>query len=187
MLRRIVCILSAVGLAVVLGIPVFAAASGGSIHVMPGLPECQKLYGRITLCRIGVLTADSCRITDGLADWVVSRQETGTEDFLQWALQQSWKQQWVQSISENQGAAFENLEEGLYLVRQTEKKTGYSAFAPFLVALPAEKNMVITIPADTGALSEIPKTGDYPAPIFLAMMLSFGIVLFMIITENKRK
>ena len=37
------------------------------------------------------------------------------------------------------------------------------------------------------AESEIPKTGDYPAPILTGMLLSMGVVILMAVTENRKK
>ena len=187
MFRKIVYMLSAAGLAIVFGLPTFAAQSSGSIHVISGRRDNRVISGQVTLYRIGELTAESCRITDGLADWIVSRQEVMTEDFLHWALSQSWKNKWICDVSEEQGAEFHDLEEGLYLVVQTEAGPGYSVFAPFLVALPDEGNMDVTIPVGVSDISEIPRTGDHPAPIFMAMLLSLGIAVFIVLTENRKK
>lgn len=35
--------------------------------------------------------------------------------------------------------------------------------------------------------TEIPKTGDYPAPILTGMLLSMGVVILMAVTENRKK
>ena len=35
--------------------------------------------------------------------------------------------------------------------------------------------------------SEPPNTGDYPAPIFTAMLISMGIVVVLVMTENRKK
>lgn len=182
MFRRIVCIFSVAGCLIVFGIPVLAAEGSGSIRVLPSQGIVQ-----IALYRIGSLTADSCRITDGLADWIVSRQEIQTEDFLQWALSQSWKNKWICAASGQKGAKFEDLEEGLYLVKQAETASGGCAFDPFLVTLSEETDMDLVITMGTEYGSEIPKTGDYPAPIFLAMVISFGVVVFMVLAENRKK
>ena len=43
---------------------------------------------------------------------------------------------------------------------------------------------VLTMDAAAGKL---PDTGDYPAPIFTAMLLSMGVVIVLVMTEDRRK
>ena len=187
MLRRLLCSLAVVGMVIALGIPVMASENTGSIRIIPEWKGNQKLQDQIVLYRIGILTENSCRITDGLADWIISRQETQTDDFLQWAISQSWKDKQICTVSDGQEAKFENLEEGLYLVASSETAVGYPGFSPFLVPLYGENNMHVVISPGIGNYSEIPRTGDYPAPILMAMLLSLGIVIFMVLAENRKK
>ena len=187
MFRRMICMLSVMGVVILIGIPVLASENTGSVCIIPEWRENREVQAQIALYRIGALSENSCRITDGLADWIISRQETQTDDFLRWATSQSWKDKQICTVSAGQRVEFENLEEGLYLVTASEIAAGYPAFSPFLVPLHGENNMHVVISPGIGNYSEIPRTGDYPAPIFMAMLLSFGIIFFMVFAENRKK
>ena len=186
MFRKIVWILIAANLCLALETPAWAADNTGSICVIPYWAGSRIAGGQVALCRIGDLTPEKCHITDGLAEWVIDRQEVETDAFLQWALKQTWEEK-VCNISDERGARFENLKEGLYLVVQTVPASGFAAFQPFIVTLTAQAERNITVNPEVTALTEIPKTGDYPAPIFMAMFLSFAVALIMILAENRRK
>lgn len=187
MFRRMICMLSVIGVVILVGIPVLASENTGSVCIIPKWRGNREVEAQIVLYRIGALTEDSCRITDGLADWIISRQEMQSDDFLQWAISQSWKDKQICTVSAGQRAVFENLEEGLYLITASELAAGYPAFSPFLVPLHGKNNMHVVISPGNGNSSEIPRTGDYPAPIFMAMLLSSGIIIFMVFTENRKK
>ena len=65
------------------------------------------------------------------------------------------------------------IEDGLYLLIQTEPMDGFYSFRPFLVTLPMDDSrsiqvspLIQPIPSD-----EPPPTGQHPAPIFAAMAL----------------
>lgn len=187
MFRKIICILSAAGMLFVFPFPVHAADLRGSIRVVPDWAGNRIMAGEVALYRIGDSLGESYRITDGLANWIVSRQEVLSDEFLPWAVQQPWENGRILTITDEQGAFFSGLGEGLYLVVQTLPASGFSGFAPFLITLPAETGMDITVNPQILLLSEAPRTGDYPAPIFAAMVLSLGAVILMVLAENRRK
>jgi len=187
MFRKIVCMLFLAGILLVFAFPVRAEDNHGTIRVVPDWAGSRVVDGQVGLYRIGELTSEGCRITDGLADWIIDRQEILTDGFLQWALVQSWDGGKGSQLADEQGAFFDDLEDGLYLVVQTVPACGFSAFQPFFVTLPVQTHMDVTVNPQITALTEIPRTGDYPAPIFMAMLLSFAVVVLMILTENRKK
>ena len=187
MFRKIICCVFLTGILLSCGISVYASESYGSIRIIPDWAGNRMMDGQIVLYRIGEMTTEGYRITDGLTDWVVQDWELQSDDFKQWAMEQAWKEGRHCKIVDEQGALFEDLEEGLYFVVQTVAADGFSKFDPFFITLPFQTYMDVTVNPEILALSEIPETGDYPAPIVAAMMLSLGIVFFLVLSENRKK
>lgn len=187
MFRRILCILSAVGMTLIFSVSAQAEGVCGAVRVLPQWAGSNVCGGQVAIYRIGDLTPQGCRITDGLADWMVYQQELESEEFLQWSLEQNWKESAECVISADEGAYFPNLSSGLYLVVQKEPADGYYAFHPFLAALSLQQDMCPVFYPDAVPLTEPPGTGDYPSPIITSMILSMGVVLLMIMAENRKK
>ena len=187
MLCKIVRALSLSGLLILFVLPVYAADTYGSICILPDCGGNRILDGQVALYRVGDLTPEGCRITDGLADWTLRIEEIQSDSFLQWALNQTWDGGMLCRITDENGAVFTELTEGLYLVVQKEAANGYSEFKPFFVSLPMQTNWNVTVNPGVYPLAELPRTGDYPAPIFTAMLLSMGVVFLLVLMENRKK
>ena len=63
----------------------------------------------------------------------------------------------------------------------------YAGETQYHVALPEHFCADITVCPAVISEKELPETGDYPAPIFTAMVLSLGAVILMVLTENRKK
>ena len=187
MLRKILCILSAVSMFAYTAVSSQAGGITGSIRVVPHWIGRDAAEEKVALYRIGDVTSHGYRITDGLADWILYQQEITTDDFLQWALEQPWECVNECIIQRGEGAFFHNLTEGLYMVVQKQPSDGREIFRPFLITLSAQNGMDIVFYPGASQLTESPQTGDYPLPIFAAMLLSIGAVALMILAENRKK
>ena len=70
---------------------------------------------------------------------------------------------------------FSELEEGLYMLVQTERIDGFYPIYPVLLTIPLEENWdVLVHKAPVPVVTEIPKTGQSPIPFLgvLGMVLS---------------
>lgn len=184
MLRRFVCLIWAVSMAMVLRVPVFA--SEGSIQVIPRWCEAAVSGGTVTISRIGTRDGQDFRITDGLADWILTEQEVTSESFLK-EIQFRFTKGQDCLITGDNGAVFEKLPEGLYLITQTDPAEGYFPFVPFLVELSSDRLMQVTAEPPVIRVAEIPKTGDYPAPIIGAMGIGLSVALLMVLADGRKK
>ena len=187
MFRKMICILTALGMFLVFRIPVYATCAYGSISVIPQWKECNFGGAVASLYRVGDLTDNGCTISDGLADWNLSWEEIATDAFLQWASEQHWEEETSAELTEEQGICFTNLKEGLYLIAQKKTFQEHGRFEPFFAQISMNTGMDITCYPLVNAVPELPRTGDYPAPIFAAMALSLGTVFLVILIDNRRK
>ena len=83
-------------------------------------------------------------------------------------------------------ADFSNLEQGLYLIAPED--SGETVFSPFLVQLPMAGSWeVLAKPKARELLTQSPKTGDHPAPVFSAMGLILSGMGLTVCVEKLRK
>ena len=93
--------------------------------------------------------------------------------------------QWLAESAEEAGmsmlldadgnAVFSELEEGLYMLVQTERIDGFYPIYPVLLTIPQEDNWdVLVHKAPVPVVTELPKTGQSPIPFLgvLGMVLS---------------
>ena len=87
-------------------------------------------------------------------------------------------------------AVFPALEEGLYILVQTERMDGFYPILPILLTIPREENWDVTeYRAPVPVVTEIPKTGQTPIPYFgiLGMILSGSGLLLCWKNQKNRK
>ncbi len=84
-------------------------------------------------------------------------------------------------------AGFSGFKEGACLVVRDESEPGSFPFMPYFVPSSAEMGLEKSCYPQITVAAGPPKTGDYPAPIFAAMVLSLGVVFLLILTENRKK
>lgn len=185
MLRKCACLFGAVCLIINLGLPA-KAKMHGSIQVKPQWGGELISGGNVSIYRIGNKLETGCHITDGLANWVVSEEEIRAKDFwkeFQWNLQPEQ----TSPVLDITGAVFEDLQEGIYLVKQQEPPEGFAAFLPFLICIPEGVCWDIAEGPKMMRLTESPETGDHPAPIIGAMGLGFSVAVLMVLVDERKK
>ena len=88
-------------------------------------------------------------------------------------------------------AVFSNLEEGLYMLVQTERMDGFYPILPMLLTVPCDGRWdVQEYRNPVPVITEIPKTGQTPAPYFgvLGMILSgSGLILCWKSQKNRKR
>ena len=184
MLRRWICFVWAAGL--ILGAGVEAKAMTGSIRIEPvwcGAPACG---GTVSVCRVGMKTEAGVTLTDGLADWQVQEEELIEGNWVSWLAQKELPDE-KYCLAGSGGALFVDLQEGIYLVRQTDVSVGGLAFEPFFLKIPEGENWDVYRAPKLISKGEAPKTGNRPTPLIGAMGIGLSVAFLMVFVDEHRK
>lgn len=186
MLKKWVCLMGAACMVMVMSLPA-KAAEEGSIRVIPVWGGKRIAGGEVSVCRVGDRTESGFRVTDGLADWTVSDQEIFSGSWTQWLSEQAEGNVISSPVSQAGEAAFENLREGLYLVRQTQTAPGFLTFSPFLLTIPEGDNWDVAAEVKAVRDVESPQTGDRHVPLIGAMGLGLSVAVLMVLVDQHKK
>ena len=184
MLRKWICLAWAVGL--ILGSGVEAKAGSGSIRIEPmwcGAPVCGVTVG---VCKVGAKTEAGVVLTDGLADWQVQEDELTDGNWVNWLAQKEIPDE-RHCLAGNGGALFQNLQEGIYLVRQTDDPINGRLFEPFFLGIPDGENWDVYRAPKMISRGEPPKTGDRPTPLIGAMGIGISVAFLMVFVDEHRR
>jgi len=162
------------------------AAETGTVQIVPVWGGKQIVGGMVQLSRVGDRTAEGFRITDGLADWIVSEQEVFSGSWTAWLEQQTKDRVW-RNVEQGTGAVFQDLPEGLYLVRQPQAAPEFMAFRPFLLSVPdgTQWDVIRQVPLIHDG--EAPLTGDRHVPLVGAMGIGFSVAVLMVLADQRKK
>lgn len=186
MRRKWIAFLGAVCMIMVMVLPVQAAESKGSIRIIPVWSGRKIPGGEISLSRVGDKTPEGYRITDGLADWIVSEEEIFSGEWTQWLKEQS-NAAIIRSAEQGSGAFFDGLAEGLYLVQQKKAAPEFLAFRPFLLSVPEGNQWRVVQEVQMIHDEESPQTGDRHVPLIGAMGLGFSAAMLMVLLDQRKK
>ena len=180
MIRRLLCIFFAFCMVLGMGITVSAAAPTGSLLVY-------AKGGEVTLYRAGDVEGSGFRLTEAFGGGYVTFQDSLSENLASWLAERAEGGTTLKADKDGV-VSFPDLEEGLYLVVQTEAASGYYPFNPFLVNIPWDgyewdmdaKPKMELLPKQS------PQTGDDILPAVAAMLLS-GMGLAFCLGRRKKK
>lgn len=185
MLRKCVCWMGAACIVMVMALPV-RAEQAGSIRVVPTWGGEQVVGGMVSICRVGQITQEGVRFTDGLANWTVSGEEMFSGSWLTWLSERTTAMEISQPVEQACGAEFTGLSEGLYLVQQRQSAEGFAAFQPFLLAVPENGNWNRYVEPSLVSTAQSPQTSDHPAPIIGAMGLGLSVAILMVMVDERK-
>ena len=152
-----------------------AAENRGIIRVKLDAGDLPVINGTVTLYQVGVKVEDGYRITEAFGGGIVRQSDADSDKLAQW-LAESAGEAGIQMLLDADGnAIFSELEEGLYMLVQTERMDGFYPIYPVLLTVPQEENWDILVhKAPAPVVTELPKTGQSPIPFFgvLGMFLS---------------
>lgn len=188
MKRRWLCAVFAAAMLFGLGIQSSAAEQTGSIRIVLASAGDALAEGTLTLYRAGEPTSDGYRLDDAMGGGIVKEEDADSPALAQWLAEQTGKGGISCDLGTDGSAEFTDLEQGLYLLVQTEAARGYYPIAPFLVKLPYEGLWHVQAnPKVEILLESSPLTGQEPTPILAAVMLAVSGAGLMLCAARKRK
>ena len=185
MVRCILCFL----LVLVAGIRIpVTAAQYGSIQVFMDYGEPVS-GGEIALYPVARPIDGGYRLEQAYGGGVIRQNEANSAELAQW-LSERTPGEGKRCVPDAQGyGTFRGLSEGLYLLIQTSAPTGWACVSPFLVSIPMDGQWeILARPKQAQLMTESPKTGQHPAPIYASMGLVLsGIGVCMCVDKLRKK
>ena len=174
-----------------LAVQVQALEQTGSIRIHMNVGELPVTNGAFTLYRVGTPTSDGYRIGEEYGGGFVRESDALSPHLVQWMSQTQGTEGKTLLMDVDGNVVFSPLEEGLYLVKQTELTDGFYPIQPFLMSVPCQDRYAITVNADPlPRVAASPPTGQSAAPAagVLGMMVStVGMLLCIHGTWKKQK
>jgi LPXTG-motif cell wall-anchored protein len=152
-----------------------AAEQYGSIRLKLDAGDLAVTNGAVTLHQVGYRVEDGYRIADSFGGGMIRLQDADSNNLAQWLAESADEPGMTMLLDADGNAIFSDLEEGLYILVQTERMDGFYPIRPMLLSVPQQDQWhqeVYRQPVPV--VTEIPKTGQSPAPFLgiLGMLLS---------------
>ena len=158
-----------------------AAEQYGSIRVKLDAGDLAVINGAVTLYQVGFSVEDGYRIAENFGGGMIRRQDADSVNLAQWLAESAEESGLTMLLDADGNAVFSDLEEGLYMLVQTERMDGFYPILPALISVPeGEKWHLDVYRQPVPVVTEIPKTGQSPALFLgvLGMILSsIGLIL----------
>ena len=153
-------ILPFVLLVLALNLPAAASEIRGSVEVRLDAGELPVTNGAVTVYLVGIPSEDGYRVLDRYGGGTI-RVEDVTSGYLAGYLSELAGGGKQLLLDVDGKGVFSGLEEGLYLVKQTERMDGFYPFRAFLVRIPTDGQWDLwETPAILPITMEPPQTGD---------------------------
>lgn len=166
-----------------------AAEKQGSIRIKLDVGDLPVINGAVTLYQVGTKTEDGYRITDNFGGGIVRLDETNSRKLAQWLAETAEENGRSLLLDADGTAIFSDLDQGLYILVQTERVDGFYPIYPILLTMPQEEQWDVELCREPiPVVTEIPQTGQSPIPFFgiLGMMLS-SIGLLLCVRKNRNQ
>ena len=158
-----------------------AAEALGSIQVRLDAGDLAVTNGAVTLYQVGTRVEEGYRIHKNYGGGIVRLEDANSENLAQWLAESAGEEGKTILLDADGNGVFFDVEEGLYLLVQTQQMDGFYPILPILLTMPQEGSWdVLEYRKPAPIVTEIPKTGQTPIPYFgvLGMILSgTGLVL----------
>ena len=195
MIRKLASSLFAAAVLLGVGIRANAAETGGTVRVSLDAGELPVTNGAITLYQVGTPVTDGYRITEGFGGGIVKSDDATSPYLAQWLAESAGEAGKTVNLDVDGNVTFSNLENGLYLIVQTERMDGFYPIKPFLVTIPDDGQWQVQVSPKTEPIIienlenlENPQTGQPIAPLLGAMgLVASGVGLYLCVDSKRRK
>ena len=165
-----------------------AAQTRGSIRIHLDAGDQAVTNGAVTLYQVGTAASDGYRIAEGFGGGIVKEEDAFSQNLAQWLAESAGETGTTLLLDADGKTVFSNLEEGLYLLVQTERMDGFYPILPILLRIP-EGNIwnqqLYRQPAPV--ITEIPKTGQSPLPFLGVLGMVLSATGLLLCREKRRK
>lgn len=177
----VVCLMS--------GLPMKAAAENrGSIQVKLDAGDLPVINGAVTLYQVGVKVEEGYRIMEAFGGGIVRQADADSDYLARWLAESADTDGLTLLLDADGNAIFTDLEEGLYMLVQTERIDGFYPIYPALLTIP--QTDIWDLPfyrAPVPVVTEIPRTGESPIPFLGAVGMVISSLGLLICIRKERK
>lgn len=164
------------------------AATTGSIRLRLDVGELPVINGAFTMYRVGTPISDGYRIQEAFGGGFVRREDAVSPHLAQWLNAMEGKTGNTILMDIDGNVVFSDVEEGLFLLVQTEKTDGFYPVQPFLVTVPGEgKRNVNIVLQPLPMVADSPPTGQDPTPYIGAVGLVISLAGLMLCTGGIKR
>lgn len=183
-------VLTAVALALLLMLAPrgMAMEERGSVRLDILIEDMAVTCGAVTMYQVGHPVQEGYRIVEDFGGGIVQRTDAESPHLAQWLAQSAGEGGTALLLDADGDAVFSNLEDGLYLIVQTEAMDGFYSVTPQLVMLPREENWNVTVELmPVPIVAENPSTGEGTGMLLgLAGMMGSGLGLAICARKRNR-
>ena len=179
--------LMVVAVMLVTGMPLRAGAAEETGGIRVTMPSDGA--GVLTLYQVGEKTEEGYRILESFGGGVVREEDAVSPHLAKLLVGMATEGGISLTMDKENSAEFNYLGRGLYLLVQSEAEAGASTIRPFLLTIPFEGQWFVhAYPDPKVYYTEIPATGQHPAPILGAIgMVATGIGLAVCVGKRRIK
>ncbi len=187
-MRRGMMALLVLAAVVLLSVGAGASEMKGSVEVKLDAGELPVINGAVTIYLVGIPIEGGYRLLDRYGGGIVRAEDVGSRNLAFWLgeLTDSGREL---LLDVDGRVVFSGMEEGLYLVEQTQRMDGFYPFRAFLAEVPADGQWTRRFaPAVFPITDEPPCTGDLTLYLgTLGMILSGGGLVCCGIWNRKKR
>lgn len=177
---------AALAMALMLPLRARAAEETGSLRLDILIEDLAVTRGAVTLYRVGFPVQEGYRIVESFGGGIVQSADAESPHLAQWLTQSAGEGGTVRLLDADGDAVFSGLEDGLYLMVQTEPMDGFYSVSPQLVMLPRADDWDVTVELlPVPIVAENPSTGE-GAQVLLGLAGMMGSGLGLAICARKR-
>lgn len=187
-MKKVICLLC-LTLGLFVAAPAAAAAEfRGSIQIELEAGDLAVTNGAVTLYQVGVKTEEGYRIREHFGGGMIRQEDIGSDNLARWLAESAMESGNSMLLDADGFAVFPELEEGLYLLVQTERMDGFYPINPILLTVPEENRWDLRIYREpVPIVTDNPKTGESPM-LFLGILgMVFSTAgLFLCAGKNRK-
>ncbi len=186
-MRKTLCLLL-LAACFVIRMPAAAAENRGSIRIDLDTGDMPVINGAVTLYQVGIETEEGYQIAEGFGGGIVRQDEADSGKLALWLAESADSNGASLLLDADGSAVYSGLEQGLYILVQTERIDGFYPIHPVLLTIPSAEGWDLEINREPApVVTEIPQTGQSLIPYFgiLGMILSGAGLLWCVKKERK--
>lgn len=165
-----------------------AAENPGSLWVRLDVGDLPVINGAFTLYPVGTPISDGYRIADAYGGGFIRKEDAQSPHLAQWLYSREEKQGHTVLLDVDGNAVFTDLEEGLYLLAQTERTDGFYPIQPFLMMVPGDGEKHVEIYLEPlPMVADSPPTGQDPTPYIGLIGLTISLAGLMLCTGGRKR
>ena len=186
---KVFCVLTAMVVMIGLGLPVQAAEGKGEIRVTLDFGDGEVHDSSVILCRVAVPEEEHFRLMEAYGGGLVKREDAVSDALASWLAETALREEKTRILDADGSACFTGLQDGLYLLVQSENSPGLDPFKPILILMPSSNQWDLVVwPQQRKILAQYPQTGQPVIPLVGAMgIVVCGIGLLLCLEKIRRK